>query len=133
MKRFEQISKGDLKKYPLCQCRCKIFTWNIIEWEIYVEDDFIFILHNNLLVDWWRADNLKWYEYSRQIYSNGYSDEAMNNNNYEWIEIEFKNPLKHNEVEVNWIVYRKVYVSDESVEKALEVKDERILIKELPW
>ena len=56
----------------------------------------------------------------------------MNNINYKWIEIETKQ-LKHNEVEVDWIVYRKVYVSDINVEKALEHKDERILITILPW
>jgi len=46
----------------------------------------------------------------------------MNNNNYyEWIEIE-TNSLKHNEVEVDGVVYRKVYVSRISSEDALENK-----------
>ena len=122
MKRFESISKWDLKKYDWCKCRCEIHTWDIIEWEIYVEDDYVFILHNNEYFDWDKSKELKWYNYSWKIYSDIYSNEAMNNNNYyEWIEIE-TNSLKHNEVEVDGVVYRKVYVSRISSEDALENK-----------
>jgi hypothetical protein len=48
-------------------------------------------------------------------------------------DIELIKQLKHNEVEVDWVVYRKVYVNNVSQEKVLQDKIERILITELPW
>jgi len=132
MKRFEKISKWDLKKYDWFKCSFQNSDWTICEWEFCIEDDCIYVLHNTPEANWNKPYDIKWYNYSWIIYSNAYSNEAINNNNYQWIEIETKE-LKHNEIEVDWVVYRKVYVSDNSIEDALMLKKERILLTTLPW
>jgi len=128
-KRFESISKWDLKKYDWKKCKAETDCWKIIEWEVCVEDDWVYILHNNPQADWDKPNNKKWYSYTWSIYTSE-DDCIFNNYTYKWIEIE---TLAHNEVEVDWVVYRYVYVSDDSEEEALESKYKKILLSTLSW
>jgi hypothetical protein len=48
-------------------------------------------------------------------------------------DVELIKQLKHNEVEVDWVVYRKVYVSNISSEDALQHKKEKILLATMNW
>ena len=82
IKRFESISKWDLKKYDWKKCKAETDCWKIIEWEVCVEDDSIYILHNNPEVDWVNPNNKKWYSYSWIIYAKFEDDCRVNNYNY---------------------------------------------------
>lgn len=114
-KRFESISKGDLKKYIWYKCRFETDRWIIVEdGKVYLEDNEIYILHNNSYANWFKPNFLEWYKYSWII---SYKDKQYNR-----IEIE---------VPKTKVLPREVYVSSVSVNIAWQDKDKRILLHDL--
>ncbi len=89
------------------EIKCEI-EWTPIEWKITIEDWDIYICQDEKY--WGNCKDKKWYKYSWVI-----------DDNYDFAEL------------LDVELYRKVYVSDTSIEDALEKKKDRILLAELPW
>jgi len=98
MKRFNTISKGELKKYDKKKCRIETDNWYICEWEIYIEDDRVFVLHNNSETDWTRPKEMKGYEYSRLLYRKIENNETSDNLSYKRIDIDTEEFVRWEEV-----------------------------------
>ena len=82
---------------------------------------------NALKFEWeWILEMNKYWDYFTSIYSN---EQLIEDFLYKEHFIT-PNP---NTITVDWVEYREVYVSSESVEDALEKKEKRILLYELPW
>lgn len=58
---------GELRKMDGRKCEAVTNTWYDIVWEIRVEDNEVFILHNNEYANWSKAREMKWYDYSWSI------------------------------------------------------------------
>lgn len=86
-KRFDSISKWDLKKYDWFKCRFEDDNKWVCEWEIYIEDDAVYIVSNNeeYAWMWYRKD---WYYFSWVIYSREREDNFSIKNSYNYIEID---------------------------------------------
>ena len=123
MKRFNKISKVELKKYNGKKCRFETNYWNICEWEIYVEENKVFVLHNNNDddADWCSPKEMKGYNYSWVIYTTNEVDETSDNFSYNRIEIDIEEEIEefaktlHNKYEelsklLNWDTQEKCKV-----------------------
>lgn len=55
---------GELRSMNGRKCEAVTNEWNYIVWEITVEDNKVYILHNNEYADWTPPKDMKWYAYS---------------------------------------------------------------------
>ena len=97
MKRFNTISKWKLKGYDGKKCRFKTNNWEIYEWEIYIEDDRVYVLHNSK-ADWCFFEEIKGYSGARCIYSGYQTDDVLDNLSYNRIEINIEEFVRWEEV-----------------------------------
>ena len=89
---YDIITLWELKKYNWYNCRATIWNDNNnltdVEWEIYVDWNNIYMLHNNSECQWLWPTKFRWYKYSRWIYFLSYVwDDYSNNEQYTKIEI----------------------------------------------
>lgn len=105
---YEKITAWELRKMNGVRVKAETPSLKIIEWEITVENNNVFILHNNREAMGNDADDAKWYKYSWRLLFSSDSDNHLTK------EI---NILETIEEFTEW---EEVYVSDESVDDALK-------------
>lgn len=113
---YEKITAWELRKMNGVRVKAETPSLKIIEWEITVENNNVFILHNNREAMGNDADDAKWYKYSWRLLFSSDSDNHLTK------EI---NILETIEEFTEW---EEVYVSDESVDDALNDKYKMIYI-----
>ena len=113
---YEKITAWELRKMNGVRVKAETPSLKIIEWEITVENNNVFILHNNREAMGNDADDAKWYKYSWRLLFSSDSDNHLTK------EI---NILETIEEFTEW---EEIYVSDESVDDALNDKYKMIYI-----
>lgn len=115
---YTTITAEELKKMDWVKVRAETETGIIIEWEIIIQWNSIYILHNNNNADGGRPHNMRWYGFSWSICN---SNPHLDIKRLETIDDSF----------VEW---EEVYVSDESVEDAIKKWGKNIyLMKSKMW
>lgn len=117
---YKTITAWELRKMDWVKVKAENNNGVIIEWEVAIERLWTFILHNNAEANGKKANDMRWYEYSRLVFYKVENDGQLTRR------------IKRLETIENFVEWEEVYVSDHSIEHAIDFKNKKIYLCTLP-
>lgn len=125
---------GELRKMNGRKCEAVASHWYFLVWEIAVENNKVYILHNNSSANWWYPENMKWYNYGWVIINNHRNNVYISDEikSIKFLDETIKKPKRKDYtyetqyVRSDWIIFTKDAIDWIKIEDLQEKEKEHI-------